>query len=178
MNDRKMGKIGARSTLIFLSTIFLSNSCSPRRAPTERWSRERGRGWTAKNRVFLIRNCYWSPWRFLFHYMTFFRPLVWREQGKDSVMSALSEPKVYRSPLRKLRNFFERSRDGWKAKCVAAKRKGKALANNVVALTKSRDHWKVLARQRRDEVEQLRQELEQAKNSPQSRSSNHRRHHL
>jgi len=92
-------------------------------------------------------------------------------------MIALSEPKVYRSPRHKLLNFFEKSRDGWKAKCLAAKRKGKALANNVAALTKSRDRWKVLARQHRDEIEQLRQELEQAKNSPRSRSSNRRRHH-
>ena len=81
-------------------------------------------------------------------------------------MIASSEPKVYRSPLRKLLNFFEKSRDGWKAKCLAAKRKGKSLANNVTALTKSRDRWKVLARQQRDEAERLRQELEQAKNSP------------
>jgi len=81
-------------------------------------------------------------------------------------MSALSEPKVYRSPLHKLLNFFKKSRDGWKAKCFAAKRKGNALANNVVVLTKSRDRWKTLARQHRNEVEQLRQELEQAKNSP------------
>ena len=106
--------------------------------------------------------------------MTFFRPFVWREQGKDSVMSALSEPKVYRSPLHKLLNFFRKSRDGWKAKCLAAKRKGKALANNIAALTKSRDRWKVQSRQQREEIEQLRQELEQAKNSPQSRSSSRR----
>jgi hypothetical protein len=95
-----------------------------------------------------------------------FWPCVRREQGKDSIMSASSKPKVYRSPLHKLLSFFEKSRDGWKAKCFAAKRKGKALANNVFALTKSRDRWKVLARQHRDEVERLRQELEQAKNSP------------
>jgi hypothetical protein len=98
--------------------------------------------------------------------MTFFRPGVGRKQGKDSVMSASSEAKVYRSPLHKLLNFFRKSRDGWKVKCLTAKRKGKALANNVAALTKSRDRWKSLARQRRDAVEQLRQELEQAKNSP------------
>ena len=81
-------------------------------------------------------------------------------------MIASSEPKVYRSPLHKLLNFFRKSRDRWKAKCFLGKRKAKALANNVAALTKSRDRWKVLARQQRDEVAQLRQELEQAKNSP------------
>jgi hypothetical protein len=81
-------------------------------------------------------------------------------------MSPLSEPKTYRSPWHKLLGFFERSRDGWKAKCLAAKRKGKALANNVAALRKSRDRWKTLACQHRCEAEQLRQELEQVKNSP------------
>ena len=61
--------------------------------------------------------------------------------------------------------FFERSRDGWKKKCQAAKRKGKALLNGVVALRKSRDHWKALARQYRGEVERLRQELGEIKSS-------------
>jgi hypothetical protein len=99
--------------------------------------------------------------------MTFFWPYVWNERGKDSVMSALSEPKVYRSPRHKLLTFFERSRNRWKAKCLAAKRRGKALVNNVAALTKSRERWKALACQHRDEIEQLRRELEQEKNSPQ-----------
>ena len=42
-----------------------------------------------------------------------------------------------------------------------------SVENNVVALRKSRERWKALARQWRDEVKRLRQELEQAKNSPQ-----------
>lgn len=98
--------------------------------------------------------------------MTFFRPCRSDEQGKDSFVSALSEPKVYRSPRHKLLAFFERSRDRWKAKCLAAKQKAKALLNNVVALRRSREHWKALACQYRDEVQRLRQELEQVKNSP------------
>jgi hypothetical protein len=59
--------------------------------------------------------------------------------------------------------FFERSRNGWKEKCQAAKGKGKALLNHVAALKKSRNRWKALARQHRDEVERLRQELEEVK---------------
>ena len=55
---------------------------------------------------------------------------------------------------------------GDQAKCLDAKRIGKALANNVAALQRSREHWKALVREHRDEVEQLRQELEQIKNSP------------
>jgi len=52
-------------------------------------------------------------------------------------MSMLSESKPYRSPRHKLLAFFE----------------------------KSRDRWKAIARQQRDEVERLRQELERTKNS-------------
>jgi hypothetical protein len=81
-------------------------------------------------------------------------------------MSVLSEPKLYRSPQSKLVRFFEKSRNGWKEKCRVAKRKGKALLNNVAALKKSRNGWKTLARQRRDEVERLRQELEEIKSGP------------
>lgn len=80
-------------------------------------------------------------------------------------MGVLSERKTYRSPRHKLLGFFEKSRDGWKAKCFAAKRKAKALLNNVAALQKSRERWKSLARQHRDEVKRLQQELEEAKNS-------------
>jgi len=81
-------------------------------------------------------------------------------------MSMVSEQKTYRSPLSKLVRFFERSRDGWKEKCQAAKRKGKALVNHVAALKKSRNHWKALARQHRDEVARLRRELEEIKSGP------------
>jgi len=89
-------------------------------------------------------------------------------------MIASSEAKVYRSPLHKLLNFFKKSRDRWKAKCRLGKQKAKTLTNNAVALRKSRDRWKVLARQHREEAKRLRQELEQAKNSPRSRSSSRR----
>jgi hypothetical protein len=86
-------------------------------------------------------------------------------------MSILSEPGTYRSPLSKLVCCFKKSRDGWKEKCQAAKRKAKALLNHVAALKKSRNNWKDLARQRRDEVEQLRQELEEIKSGLRQRSS-------
>jgi hypothetical protein len=84
-------------------------------------------------------------------------------RGKESAMSMATEQKTYRSPLSKLVRFFERSRDGWKEKCQAAKRKAKALVNHVVALKKSRNHWKALARRHRNEVKGLRQELEAIK---------------
>lgn len=80
-------------------------------------------------------------------------------------MRIVRERKTYRSPQRKLVRFFEDSRDGWKRKCQAAKREAKVLSNNVAALKKSRQQWKIKARQHRDEVERLRQELEEVKNS-------------
>ena len=79
-------------------------------------------------------------------------------------MITLNE-KTYVSPKRKLLERFSESRDGWKDKCAKAKRAAKALANNVAALQRSREKWKAIARQRRDEVEQLQRELEQAKNN-------------
>ena len=36
-------------------------------------------------------------------------------------MLAVELAKRYKSPIHKLLRFFERSRDGWKAKCQAAK---------------------------------------------------------
>jgi hypothetical protein len=98
--------------------------------------------------------------------MTFFRPWFGIGRGKDSAMTTSEDTKTFRSPRHKLLGFFMKSRDRWKAKCLDAKRKGKALTNNVAALQRSREHWKALARGHRDEAEQLRQELEQIKNSP------------
>lgn len=81
-------------------------------------------------------------------------------------MSVGCEARKYRSPRYKLVQFFEKSRDGWKAKCAAAKRKVKALTNSVVALKKSRNRWKALAGQRNAEVARLRRELEAVKTGP------------
>ena len=80
-------------------------------------------------------------------------------------MSTVIGSKTFRSPRHKLLEFFQKSRDGWKAKCLAAKRKAKALANNVAALQKSRERWKALARQQRSQLQQLQGELEEAKNN-------------
>ena len=84
----------------------------------------------------------------------------------ESAMSAVTECKEYRSPKHKLVDFFRRSRDGWKRKCQAAKRKAKSSANHVAVLKKSRNRWKSLVRQQREEIARLRQELEAAKKSP------------
>lgn len=51
-------------------------------------------------------------------------------------------PKTYKSPIRKLAHFFEKSRDQWKAKARAAKARVKQLKQRVHFLESSRDHWK------------------------------------
>lgn len=81
-------------------------------------------------------------------------------------MVAVVEDKQYRSPLPKLVRFFRKSRDGWKGKHHEAKAAVKRLTNGANALKKSRDRWKALAKQRRDELRQLRAELEAQKSRP------------
>ena len=80
-----------------------------------------------------------------------------------AVIALNNEQKEFRSPQAKLLRFFERSRDGWKRKCRKAKDDVKRLSNNVAALKRSRCRWKVLAKQRADEIEQLRRQLDDAK---------------
>ena len=70
-----------------------------------------------------------------------------------------TETKEYRSPLKKLVRFFERSRDLWKAKCGEAKYRVKLLHTKVADLRKSRERWKVETKQLRGEVRQLQGEL-------------------
>ena len=49
------------------------------------------------------------------------------------------------SPLTKLVNFFQRSRDKWKEKCKAAKRQNKSLKLCLAKMKESRDCWKAQA---------------------------------
>jgi hypothetical protein len=71
--------------------------------------------------------------------------------------------KQYKSPVRKLLPFFERSRDGWKQKCAVAKAAVKRLTNQTEKLQRSRGRWKELARQRGEELKRLRCKLEAQK---------------
>jgi hypothetical protein len=81
-------------------------------------------------------------------------------------MIAVTEEEEYRSPQRKLVRFFERSRNGWKQKCQQAKALVKRLKNGTQALKKSRSRWKTLAKRQREELRQLRRELEAQKSRP------------
>lgn len=75
-------------------------------------------------------------------------------------MPAIEIEKRHKSPVHKLLPFFERSRDGWKQKCRAAKSRVKLLQNRTAKLVRSRQQWKELAQQRAQEIAQLRRELE------------------
>ena len=73
------------------------------------------------------------------------------------------EGKTYRSPLRKLQRFFERSRNGWKQRCLNAKASIKRLSNRVRKLEASRDRWKERAQQQQEELRRIRDEVETQK---------------
>lgn len=70
-----------------------------------------------------------------------------------------------KSPLRKLVRFFQRSRDGWKAKYRALQNEYRLRGNQVRAVEKSREKWRQEARQAEEQLRQLQQELEEYKNS-------------
>ena len=48
----------------------------------------------------------------------------------------------YKSPVRKLVNFFEKSRDNWKEKYQRNKKENQKLKNKVCALKTSQQKWK------------------------------------
>jgi hypothetical protein len=64
---------------------------------------------------------------------------------------AVAEPLPYRSPMRKLVRFFERSRDQWKEKCRQAKRENNSLKIRLAAMKESRDRWKTKAKKLEEE---------------------------
>jgi len=76
-------------------------------------------------------------------------------------MGAVMETLELKSPLRKLVQFFRRSRDNWKEKHHAMKRECRKLANQVAAVEKSRELWRAQAQQLRQRVAEL--ETEQTK---------------
>lgn len=72
---------------------------------------------------------------------------------------------MFKSPVAKLVRFFERSRDGWKAKCQTAKSQTKHWANQARAVEQSREAWRKKAEQAQRESRQLRQELQALKST-------------
>jgi len=55
--------------------------------------------------------------------------------------------KQYSSPLKKLMVFFQKSRDGWKAKTIQLRQELKLAKNQVRAVEKSRGQWRQKAEQ-------------------------------
>jgi polyhydroxyalkanoate synthesis regulator phasin len=78
-------------------------------------------------------------------------------------MSGLMETLELKSPLRKLVRFFRRSRDSWKEKHHAIKQKCRMLANQVAVVEKSREQWRAEARDLRQRVSELEDELAKQK---------------
>lgn len=73
---------------------------------------------------------------------------------------------MLKSPVAKLLKFFQKSRNGWKAKCQQAKERNKHLATQTSAVEKSRAAWRRKAEFAQRELRALRQELEALKNMP------------
>ena len=65
-----------------------------------------------------------------------------------------SDDKKYKSPLRKLVKFFEKSRDNWKAKYQELKYKMKLMQNKIRYLEKRKT-------QLNQRIKELQQELDQ-----------------
>ncbi len=80
-------------------------------------------------------------------------------------MATGMESVTYRSPLRKLVQFFERSRNRWKEKYQNLKQRCKQLINQVRAVEKSREHWREVVAEQRRQLKVLEEELAAVKNS-------------
>ncbi len=88
--------------------------------------------------------------------------------------------KEYKSPVRKLLAFFEKSRDGWKAKCAKLKYKAKKLQQRVRYLSARNEELKqrvrelerkLAALQAREQETMEEMEAVKKKSSPQERNS-------
>jgi uncharacterized protein YlxW (UPF0749 family) len=78
-------------------------------------------------------------------------------------MDTTVNQKEYKSPIRKLAVFFEKSRDRWKAKYIGAKADVKRLKNKVRFLAESKKELKQRVKALESEMSQLRskrQEME------------------
>jgi len=67
--------------------------------------------------------------------------------------------RCYKSPLRKLAEFFRKSRDRWKAKYQRLKRRMKKEENQVRAVERSRAVWRDKAQAAARRVSELEREL-------------------
>jgi hypothetical protein len=73
-------------------------------------------------------------------------------------MLQTAEGTTYKSRIKVLADFFRRSRDGWKRKCIEAKVALKRANNRSRWLETSRDKWKARATELEARLEALREE--------------------
>ena len=88
------------------------------------------------------------------------------------VKSPVDEFENYTSPMRVLARFFKKSRDGWKEKCIEAKRQIKGLKNQIYQVKKSRQNWKEQA-QAQAQVKELEILQRPSSSNSRPRSSSH-----
>jgi hypothetical protein len=69
-----------------------------------------------------------------------------------------AEGTTYKSRIKVLADFFRRSRDGWKRKCIEAKAALKRANNRSRWLETSRDNWKARATELEAQLRALREE--------------------
>jgi septal ring factor EnvC (AmiA/AmiB activator) len=74
------------------------------------------------------------------------------------------EQKPYKSSLRKLVRFFEKSRDQWKAKCLEAKATAKGLKHRIRYLEQSKAEWKTKAKELEKELARIKGQGNRAQN--------------
>lgn len=67
----------------------------------------------------------------------------------------------FKSPLRMLVRFFQRSRNKWKGKYMAAKVRIKRCKNQVADVRRSREQWKAKAQLLEAEVRRLESERDE-----------------
>ena len=70
--------------------------------------------------------------------------------------------KTYKSPIRKLVRFFEKSRDQWKAKCLEAKATAKGLKHRIGYLEQSKMEWKTKAKELEKELVRIKAQQNRA----------------
>jgi hypothetical protein len=72
------------------------------------------------------------------------------------------EEKTYKSPIRKLVRFFEKSRDQWKAKCLEAKATAKGLKHRIRYLEQSKAEWKTKTKELEAELARMKAQQNRA----------------
>ena len=73
------------------------------------------------------------------------------------------QEKIYKSPLKKLVKFFEKSRDNWKNKYFEKKKELKRATNRIYDLESRKDEWKERALKAESKLEEMNKNLSEKK---------------